>query len=377
MEDFLSDKRSEPKLGKLYSQIRDDNRSISKMSDIFDIGSYLTLLFKRVRVKYSYTEEVKKIPPLLEQFNKLRKDLVVYNKSELARTLKALETKLAEPSDKSRLDVIMKEVDEHIQRESLAFDKLEVIFSKLFKKDFNIVIQEKEPDDITIIITPHHEEKFGRDVLNRFNIIIHEIDFWYPPNTKQLLFQYISKVTSKIQADEPVDIEEFKTKMQHYDQGIETNIRKMYPSKARELVTIYSAFRSLFPNKAQRNSLENRLGNKNIWKELHEYLETAGKNIAVLSCESEALKKNVNKFIFLKTGVEQMSQVLYDLAMQKFILFGVDGKSITNMTETLSTFNEFHDLPSLWATFSYYFKKNNRQHPRRKAYSNIIDDCHM
>jgi len=359
MEVFLKDKRSEQELGKLYLQMTDKKILISRMSEIFDIGSFLTLLFKKTRKKYSYTEEVRKIGPLLEQYNKLRKDLVNYNETELAHTRKALETKLAEPSDKNRLNAIMEEADRYIKEGNLSFDQLDMIFGKLFKNDFNIIIQEKEPDDITITITPHHEKKYGRDVLNRFNIIIHEIDFWYPPDNKQLLFQYISGITSKIQADEVVDIKEFKAKMLHYDQAIETNIRKMYPNKVEELIRIHSAFKSLFPNKAEKERLENRVGNKNIWKEIQEYLETTGKNIAVLSSDSAALKENVNKFIFFKTAVEQMSQVLYDLAMQKFVLFGVDGKSITNMTIILSTYNEYHDLASLWAAFSYYLKKNN------------------
>ena len=52
--------------------------------------------------------------------------------------------------------------------------------------------------------------------------------------------------------------------------------------------------------------------------------------------------------------------MLYDLSMQLFILFeGLDAKGITNMINILSTYNEFHDLSSLWASFSHYFKKNN------------------
>lgn len=55
-----------------------------------------------------------------------------------------------------------------------------------------------------------------------------------------------------------------------------------------------------------------------------------------------------------------MAQVLYDLSMQMFILFeGLDARSITTMTDILSTYNEFHDLGSLWASFTHYFKKTS------------------
>ena len=64
------------------------------------------------------------------------------------------------------------------------------------------------------------------------------------------------------------------------------------------------------------------------------------------------MKKNVNKFPFLRVAIEHLSQVLYDLSMQLFISFeGIDGRSVTNMTNILSTYNELRDTPSLWELF--------------------------
>ena len=99
----------------------------------------------------------------------------------------------------------MDEVWNCINAGEIYFSRLDMIFSKLLRKNFNIVVREKDADDITITITPHHEKKYGRDILNRINIIIQEIDFWYPPNEKQLLFQSIAKTTEKIQ--EPLQYE--------------------------------------------------------------------------------------------------------------------------------------------------------------------------
>jgi len=360
MEGFLKDKRSEPELRKFYSEVKERSQLVSKMSEIFDTGSFLTILSQKSKKKYSYCDEVRKANTLLEQFNKLRKDLIFYNEAELKRTRKALETKLAKPYDRKRLKVILDEVNRYIEEGRLPFARLDIIFNKLLISDFNIVVLEKDADDITITITPHHEKRYGRDILVRINIIIHEVDFWYPPDEKQLLFQSISKATEKIQADEPLDKNEFKTMMKTYDQAIEKNIRNMYPDKVKELASTYSAFKELFSSKIEKEKLEKKLGNKEIWKEIQDDLEVIGKNIAVLTSDNVAVKKNVNKFSFLKTGTEGMSQVLYDLSMQLFILFeGLDARSITNMTNILSTYNEFHDLASLWASFSHYFKKNN------------------
>ncbi len=100
--------------------------------------------------------------------------------------------------------------------------------------------------------------------------------------------------------------------------------------------------------------------NEKIWEEISEDLEKVKRNIAVLSSNNASMKKNVNKFPFLKVVTEHLSQVLYDLSMQMYILFeGLDGRSIANMTNILSTYNEFRDCASLWAAFSHYNSKTS------------------
>ncbi len=360
MESFLKDKRSEPELGKFYFQVKEMNMLISRMSDVFDTGDFLTTLTQKSKKKYSYVDEVRKSVALLQNFNDLKKNLIVYNDPIIKRAQRTLESKFSQESEKTRLKAVMDETWECIQARQIHFSRLDMIFSKLLKKNFNIVVREKDADDITITITPHHEKKYGRDILNRINIIIQEIDFWYPPNEKQLLFQSISKTTEKIQTDKPLDKKEFLKMMQGYDKSMEKNIRNTYPDKVKELGIIYSAFRKLFPGKAQRIKLEKRLMNEKIWKEIDEDLEKVKRNIAVLSSDNASMKKNVNKFPFLQMATEHLSQVLYDLSMQMFILFdGVDTRSTTNMTNILSTYNEFRDCPSLWAAFSRFFSKTS------------------
>ena len=95
-------------------------------------------------------------------------------------------------------------------------------------------------------------------------------------------------------------------------------------------------------------------------EQISEDLEKVKRNIAVLSSNNASMKKNVNKFPFLKEVTEHLSQVLYDLSMQMYILFeGLDGRSIANMTNILSTYNEFRDCASLWAAFSHYNSKTS------------------
>ena len=95
-------------------------------------------------------------------------------------------------------------------------------------------------------------------------------------------------------------------------------------------------------------------------EQISEDLDKVKRNIAVLSSNNASMKKNVNKFPFLKEVTEHLPQVLYDLSMQMYILFeGLDGRSIANMTNILSTYNEFRDCASLWAAFSHYNSKTS------------------
>jgi hypothetical protein len=159
-----------------------------------------------------------------------------------------------------------------------------------------------------------------------------------------------------------LDKKEFLEMMQSYDKSMEKNIRKTYPDKVKELGSIYNAFKKLFPSKAQQVKLEKRLMNEKIWEEISDDIDQVKRNIAVLSSDQASMKKNVNKFPFLQVATENLSQVLYDLSMQMFILFeGIDSRSTANMTNILSTYNEFRDCPSLWAAFSHYFSKTSMQ----------------
>jgi hypothetical protein len=73
MESFLKDKRSEPDLGKFYFQVKEMNMLISRMSDVFDTGNFLTSLIKKSKKKYSYVDEVRKSVALLADFEKIKK----------------------------------------------------------------------------------------------------------------------------------------------------------------------------------------------------------------------------------------------------------------------------------------------------------------
>tara|TARA_B100000959_G_scaffold107648_1_gene113418 strand:+ start:3055 stop:3423 length:369 start_codon:yes stop_codon:yes gene_type:complete len=84
------------------------------------------------------------------------------------------------------------------------------------------------------------------------------------------------------------------------------------------------------------------------------------RNLAVLGSDHESLKENINKFPFLKGALEDLCQLLYDNSMKLFITYGMaDQRSILNMTNILSVYNEFHDAKSVWHAFSQYFHSNN------------------
>jgi hypothetical protein len=161
MEFFLKDKRSEPELGKFYFQVKEMSMLIARMSDVFNTGDFLTSLLKKSKKKYSYVDEVRKSVALLKNFNEIKKSLIVYNESELNRAQKVLESRLSQEAEKTRLKAIMEETWNCVHAGEIHFSRLDMIFSKLLKKNFNIVVREKDAEDITIIITPHHEKNMA------------------------------------------------------------------------------------------------------------------------------------------------------------------------------------------------------------------------
>ena len=122
--------------------------------------------------------------------------------------------------------------------------------------------------------------------------------------------------------------------------------------------SIFSMFQTTFSQKINKEKLQGRLVNTKIWQEMEPSFQKIKKNLAILTSGNSSVKSNANKFPFLQIATEEMCQVLYDLSMQLFIHYdGVDRRSITRMTDILSTYNQFHDIGSLWMAFTQYFKK--------------------
>ncbi|MBT7178936.1 MAG: hypothetical protein HN907_05325 [Nitrospina sp.] len=358
--DFLSKRVMESDFRKLLDRMNKLPQRITKMGELFEIDTCINLVYQKISKKYSFHERFKELTPLLEEINKLKVTLIYYHDEAFEQTVKDLEKTFEEEADLKRFEDIIDEVRKQIEFKTMPFDRLPMIFSSLMEKNFNIVLQQKEAEDITIEITPHHEQKFGRKNLERVNIIIQEIDFWYPVENKQLLFQDLSLMTRKFQGDEPIDEKRFYALIKSYDQEIEKNTRIYYPKKIQYLKTVYTLFHNLIVQRANRSKLSSRLQNPTIWPEISPRLKVVSKAILVLNSDSPSLAGNVNKFVFIKIATEELCQLLYDLAMQLFAVYrGVDLRSVGNMTSILSIYNEFYDIYSLWSVFNHYFNKNH------------------
>ncbi len=375
IEPLLKEKRNEPEIGVFFSQlVENSNYKISKMEQIFEYNSIFKSLIKKVGKKYSFREEFNKAKALIDQFSSIQKSLIIYNDYEINKILEAIDKRYAD--QKSKYAPIVKELNALLEEKTISFEIVEMALAKLIKKDFNIVLEEKDVDDITIKITPHLESKFGKDLLERVNIVIQEIDFWYPRETKQILFKDLSATTKKIQADEPVDQKEFLTLMKKYDKEMEQHLRKTYPDKIKLIHLLFDNFQKAFQSRINKDKLEKRLGKKNVWEEINSKLTDVKRNLMVLESGHASLNENVNKFSFIKGASQELCQLFYDLSMQLFILYdGLDSKGIMNMTNILSTYNEFHDVKSLSAAFFHYNQKTSipNLHVNEKI---MIANCH-
>ena len=358
--DFMSKRTSEPDFRKLLDRMQKLPDTITRSNEIFEIHISINQVYLKIGKKYSFHDRFKELTAPLEEFNKLKNNLIYYHEEAFDKNIKDLEGIFKEEADLKRFEDIIEEVRKQLELKTMSFDRLPMIFNKLEQRDFNIVLQQKDADDITIEITPHHEQKFGRKNLERINIIIQEIDFWYPVENKQLLFQDLSLMTRKFQNDEAIDEKRFYDLIKSYDKEIEKNTRIYYPKKIKFLKTAYALFHKFIMNPDNRRKLASRLSNPKIWPEIVPRLKAVSKSILVLNAESPSLAGNVNKFVFIKLATEELCQLLYDLSMQLFAAYrGVDLRSVGKMTTIMSVYNEFYDVYSLWSVFDYYYNKNH------------------
>lgn len=365
---FLSEQRTEPEFAKFFSQIEEINRkalkpklgpNVSGMKDVFELSSLFHSMVIKVGKKFSYREELKNAKSKVEEFNNLRKSIISYNEEIFKKQEEKIAKLFGDKKQNMMFERIVSEAKRCMEEKILPFDRIDMIFKELTKGNFNIVVLEKEADDLTIQITPHLAEKFGENNLKKINIIILEIDFWFPYESKQLMFEELSKVTQKIQADEPIDNKEFMTMVEDYNKEIDKTYRKLYANHIDLANGIAKDFSKIFANKRERNRLNKRLMDEEAWNEVSSRLMKVKRNLAVLGSNHESLKSNVNKFPFLKGALEDFCQLLYDISMQLFITYEMaDQRSILNMTNILSVYNEFHDVKSIWHTFSHYFQQN-------------------
>jgi hypothetical protein len=359
-KDFVSKRIAEPDFRKILDRMNKLPETITRSNTIFEIHTCINLVSQKVGKKYSFHERFKELAAPLEEFNQLKNTLIYYHEEAFDKKVQDLEVTFKEEADLKRFEDIIEEVRKQLETKIMPFEYLPSIFKKLAEKDFNIVLQQKDADDITIEITPHHEQKFGRKNLERVNIIIQEIDFWYPIESKQLLFQDLSLMTRKFQNDEAIDEKRFYQLIKSYDKEIEKNTRIYYPRKIKFLKTAYTLFHNFIMKEENRRKLASRLNNPKIWPEIGPRLKAVSKSILVLNAESPSLAGNVNKFVFIKLATQELCQLLYDLSMQLFAAYrNVDIRSVGNMTTIISVYNEFYDVYSLWSVFDYYFKKNH------------------
>ncbi|MFQ5483574.1 MAG: hypothetical protein ACE5ER_12550, partial [Nitrospinaceae bacterium] len=358
MEALVKEKRVEGAYEKFLKRLRASSKPIGKMGDIFAAGQFIDRFYQEAALKYSFTEGMRKVRPLLGHFHQFRKQLAAYDLDAVAAVEEELNRFFLDHPDKARYRVIMNRVRRGIETQTLPFSRIETVFSKLRDADFNIIVDDIGAKDLIIAITPHHEKKFGRSLLERINTVLQEIEYWYPPEKRKAYLQEMAEPLRCLQADEPMDRNEFFKRMQGFDQEIERNLRHCYGEKIREIQLISTNFQKNFSSKQARDRLASRLANQNIWAEILPRLQIVQKELDAIAHQNGSKKGNVYRFPNLKRASEELCQLVYDLAMLLFTYFpGAEDTYVASMTAILTTCNEFHDLPTLWAAFSHYPKK--------------------
>ncbi len=370
LEAFFSELRTEAEFIKIYPQFEEVNerasnpksqKNVARMAEIFKLQSIFQTWIRIIRKKYSFREEYKKALKLSEDFNVLSKKIVTYNQVFFDTDEKKLSEKFPEESEKKKYDIIMEEVRGCLKEKTIPFDRIEQVFQKLDKKDFHVIVRDKEADDITVTITPTVAEKNDEDLLKKINLIIQEINFWYPQESKLLKFEEIGRFTMKIEANESVDQEAFAKLVDTLDKELDKFFRNGYDQLIHSLNVAMKNLSGILFTKTGRDNLASRMMDKDMWDFYSPMLTRVKRNLAILNSGSPAIMKvNMNKFPFIKGATEELCQILYDLSMRLFILFDCgDRRSTANMMNILSAFNEFYDVSGLVIAFTTYYKQKS------------------
>ena len=370
LEPFIVEQRAEAEFSalaerfetiKMRTESRKVKRNITCMSDVFHVYGAFNQILKKIEKKFSFRDEYRRTSKIFQEFIEEKSKLIVYNIDAIKEEEKKCIESIEEEANKNKFNLIMKEVKDHIQKKNLSFDKLESVFKQLWEKDFNVVIVEKEADELSINITPPIAEKYGEANLRRINILITEIDHWFHGKEKLERFERVSVFTDKIQAQEEVVMKDLVKAIKLLDNEIESLFRKDYALITKDLSNVIGNCEKFMADKKQREAIEDRLMEKEAWAFYSPRLLVAKKNVLILSSDTPALRAgNINKFPFIKTAASTSCQLLYELGMRVFSCYeNVDRRSITHMMTILSIFKEYNEFVSLWMTYQTLAKTKN------------------
>ncbi|MEE8430946.1 MAG: hypothetical protein V3S16_06840, partial [Candidatus Desulfatibia sp.] len=160
-------------------------KNVSTMSEVFDVYNVLGKIFRKMAVKYSFRDEYTKSTLLFKDYEKLTGELVSYDTGAIDAEVNTLIDATQDENAKKQIGTLIEEVRELIHKKRLPLERLSWLLQQIKAGNYNIVVMEREMEELTIPITPHIAEKYGENNLKEINLIIEEIDFWLHGTEKQ------------------------------------------------------------------------------------------------------------------------------------------------------------------------------------------------
>ena len=136
--DFMSKRTSEPDFRKLLDRMQKLPGTITRSNEIFEIHISINQVYLKIGKKYSFHDRFKELTAPLEEFNKLKNNLIYYHEEAFDKNIKDLEGIFKEEADLKRFEDIIEEVRKQLELKTMSFDRLPMIFNKLEQRDFNI-----------------------------------------------------------------------------------------------------------------------------------------------------------------------------------------------------------------------------------------------
>ncbi len=263
LEMHMLSQKGNPEFTVLFEKFDDINKrssgktdkNIKKMSDIFSVTHDFQRILNAIGDKSSYLAEYNKAQTAFKKIQEEQNKLIHYNIKKVMGVIQEAKEKLTEEASKNKFASLEEELTKRLDEKTISFEKLEEVLEQLSHHNFDVVITDKDAADLVLKVTAEREQKYGKENLMRFNVMVEEVDFWMKGRDKQEMLEKLSLIGSGV--EEGKDINMNRLKMVYNE--VEHRIRKNYDPLITNIGKVIGALEKAMASQREQTRLDERV----------------------------------------------------------------------------------------------------------------------